>query len=176
MTNAQQTIPSWFLWSLYEKGVKETPGAKSTPRIIEYRDIAKIKISGDDSDVAWCAIFRDAALEANGVPSCRSPMARATSRNANFIELQTGVVGCVVEFWRGSKTSGLGHTGFYVGESATHIQVLGGNQGDAISIASFRRDSAKFGLVGFYWPKSIPVFGKGVTGIKEKFGTPVSVT
>jgi len=35
-------------------------------------------------------------------------------------------------YWRGSPDSGLGHVGFYMGETATQILTLGGNESDAV--------------------------------------------
>jgi hypothetical protein len=34
-----------------------------------------------------------------------------------------------------------GHVGLYLGETATHVQMLGGNQGDAVSIATVPESS-----------------------------------
>jgi uncharacterized protein (TIGR02594 family) len=54
-------------------------------------------------------------------------------------------VGCVVVFLR----DGGGHVGFVVGRDLQkNLLVLGGNQGDAVSIAAFRPERA----VGYRWP------------------------
>jgi uncharacterized protein (TIGR02594 family) len=177
MTKFQQVIASWYLWALYEKGIKEVAGPKSNPRIIAYREMARIKIAGDDSAVAWCAIGVNAALEANGVPGTASAMAVSFSRAPEkFVQLETPVLGCVVVWWRQTKKSGLGHVAFYVGENDTQIQALGPNQGDSWSIAMFPKNGAKMGLIGYFWPKGVPIFGTGNQGVKFKDTPAVSVT
>jgi uncharacterized protein (TIGR02594 family) len=53
---------------------------------------------------------------------------------------------------------GGGHVGFYVGEDATTYSVLGGNQGDKVSIARV----AKSRCVARRWPKGVAVIGKPI--------------
>jgi lysozyme family protein len=55
--------------------------------------------------------------------------------------------GTVVVFRRGSNPA-LGHVGFAVGETATHVMVLGGNQSDAVTVAPM----AKVDLLAQRWP------------------------
>jgi len=53
---------------------------------------------------------------------------------------------------------GGGHVGFYVGEDATAYHVLGGNQGDAVTIARIAKDRC----IARRWPAGRPVIGKPV--------------
>jgi hypothetical protein len=53
---------------------------------------------------------------------------------------------------------GGGHVGFYVGEDATAYHVLGGNQGDAVTIARI----AKARCVARRWPLGVKLTGKPV--------------
>ena len=58
------------------------------------------------------------------------------------------VYGCIVVMKRG-KNPGAGHVGFYVASLGdNHIRVLGGNQSDAVTIATFRRSS----VLSYRWP------------------------
>ena len=127
--------PVWWQWALHEIGVEEIPGHGSNSRILDYRTIAKTPSRMDDDDLPWCAIFVNAALEANGLPGSRSARARSFESDPNFEALDDPTLGCIVTFWRGTKGGGLGHVGFYRGETDTHIYVLGGNQGDSVSVA-----------------------------------------
>jgi hypothetical protein len=43
----------------------------------------------------------------------------------------------VVVFWRGAREGWQGHVGFYVGRGAGQVLVLGGNQSNAVTVASF---------------------------------------
>jgi len=53
--------------------------------------------------------------------------------------------GCIAVFTRG----GGGHVGFYVGETAETVKVLGGNQGDQVSV----REYPKSRLLGYRMPR-----------------------
>ena len=146
--------PAWYRWALAEAGVKEKPGRGSNPRILEYRTIGKTPLAGDDSDVPWCAIFVNAALEASGVKGTRSGMARSYERSTDFVKLKGPALGAVVTKWRTSPKSGLGHVGFYAGhDTRGRVVFLGGNQGDSVSRASF--DPGQ--VTGYWWPKGQPL-------------------
>jgi hypothetical protein len=53
--------------------------------------------------------------------------------------------GAIVVFSRGPTS---GHVGFYLSHTGSTIRVLGGNQGDAVSIADHDSDS----FLGYRWP------------------------
>ena len=144
--------PAWFQWALHDIGIKERPGRGSTARILEYRTLAQIPLKGDDSDVPWCAIFVNAALESCGIKGSRSGMARSFIHSKQFVRLEKASIGAITVFSspRGPST---GHVGFYRGEGAKVIYVLGGNQGDKVSIAPF----TKARLLGHFWPASLPL-------------------
>jgi len=146
--------PPWFSWALHEVGIRETPGRHSTERVMAYRDLAHIEIDGDDGDVPWCAIFVNAALEQCGIPGTRSAASQSFRHSDRFVPLAGPALGAVTVFWRVSKGSGLGHVGFYRGQVGDRIYVLGGNQGDAVSISPFAQ-GPRFGLVGYWWPKGV---------------------
>jgi DNA adenine methylase-like protein len=95
-------------------------------------------------------------------------MARAVERDANFVKLPGPALGAVCSFWRSSKTSGLGHTGFYRGETKTNVLVEGGNESDAVR----RQFSLKPNLVGYYWPKDYPLPQIGGIGVDDD-GKPI---
>ncbi len=150
----------WMVWAENEVGQREVAGRGSNPRIIAYRKLGQIPLDGDDSDVPWCKIFVNAAFHSAGLPISNNGMALSITRDPNFVEIDEPCYGAVAVFWRGSKGSGTGHIGFYVGEnsSATRVMVLGGNEGDMVKDdAWFPTDSPRFGLVGYYWPKGVPM-------------------
>jgi uncharacterized protein (TIGR02594 family) len=63
--------------------------------------------------------------------------------------LSKPVLGCIVVFWRGSKTGWSGHVGLVVGlDKAGNLMVLGGNQGDMVSIKPFGKER----VLGYRWP------------------------
>jgi uncharacterized protein (TIGR02594 family) len=142
-------------WAMREAtdGIEEEPNKDNRGPVIQrYIDLAKTGSQGDP----YCAIFVNAALEQAGIRGTRSAMARSFETSKHFTKLDGPSPGCVVTFWRGSRASGKGHTGFYDSENDTHVFVLGANQDDDCNVSGFPKKGNAFGLVGFYYPASLP--------------------
>ena len=144
-------LPPWVKAALDEIGQREVSGAKSNPRIIEYRSMAGIALGGDDSVVPWCAIFVNAMLAKSGVKGSGSAMARSFVSSPHFERLDRPVVGCITVI-SSNRGAASGHVFFYAAENGLMLQALGGNQDDSVNIAMFQK--AK--LVGHFWPKGQP--------------------
>jgi uncharacterized protein (TIGR02594 family) len=147
----------WLAISAAELGVKETPGPTSTKRILQYRAEAGCARKGDDGDVPWCRIYLVWVFARAGLPAAKNWMARAVESDPNFVKLAGPALGAVCSFWRGSRGGGLGHTGFYRGETVTKVLVEGGNENDAVRRAFYPKNGAAMGLVGYYWPRRVPL-------------------
>ena len=130
-------------------GTREYPGAKSNPIILAFWKLARL--SGIQNDnVPWCSGFACACMEAQGIRSPRSDSAKSWLTWG--APLSAPVLGCVVVFDR----PGGNHVGFVVGQDkAGNLMVLGGNQGDAVSIAAFPRSR----VAGYRWPLGVPMSG-----------------
>lgn len=142
--------PAWLALARAELGVRELPGTPDNPRIIKYWNDAKLASVADGQDeVPWCAAFVGAMLARSQIP--HSGKANARSYEAWGRKLNSPVLGCVVVFSR-PPHSWQGHVAFYLGSNprAGLVQVLGGNQSDAVSIASFHMDR----VVAWRWPAS----------------------
>jgi uncharacterized protein (TIGR02594 family) len=138
------TPAPWLLSGLAELGQHEQPGTADNPRIINfYRQVGHPEIRHDD--VAWCAAFVGAMLETAGLGSTRSLMARSYLDWG--MPLTKGRPGAIAVFRRGGDPSS-GHVGFWLGASGDRLQILGGNQGDAVSITTM----AKADLIALRWP------------------------
>lgn len=61
-------------------------------------------------------------------------------------------LGAIMSFWRGSPTSWQGHVGFYVGETATHYVIRGGNQTNMIKDSRIAKERLRDN--GSRWPKT----------------------
>lgn len=142
--------PPWFQAALHEIGFHETGNNQGIERYIA---MAHCGALGDP----WCAIFANAMLEASGTPGSRSPSSQSFRIHPGFVQLQQPALGCLVVFWRISKASGQGHVGFYRGEDASRVWTLGGNENDMVQIEALPKDSATFGLIGYWWPKGVPL-------------------
>lgn len=142
----------WMERALGEYGQAEIPGAKSNPRIIEYRKISGLNLAGDDGAVPWCAIFVNAMLRLANVPGSGSAMARSFASSRHFKKLAAPVVGCITVI-SSSRGPSSGHVFFYTAENDIMLQGLGANQNDAVNVAMFPKSK----LVGYYWPASVPL-------------------
>lgn len=99
---------------------------------------------GTTDDVAWCASFMCYCLEVNGLESTNSKSARSYEKYG--VATKEPREGDIVVFWRGSKSSGKGHVGFFKGfDKNGDIIVLGGNQGNKVCYAVY----PKAQLIGF---------------------------
>jgi len=116
----------------------------------------------------WCAIWANAKLEQSGIRGTRSPSSQSFRGDPNFAELDGPALGAIAVYWRGSPDSGLGHVGFYIGETATQILTLGANESDAVR--SQFEPRAK--LLGYWWPESVPLPDGGVIEVTSEAGNP----
>lgn len=169
--------PPWLIQGLKELGVKEVPGAAHNPAVLAYyREAGHPEIDNDET--AWCAAFAGAMLERAGVPSSKDLAARSYLTWGKKLEKPRR--GCVTVFWRGSPRSWTGHVAFWMGETAESVTVLGGNQGNAVSLAQYPKSQ----VLGYYWPVTGSnsrtfrasalgvLLGDGLTGI----GTAIAVS
>jgi uncharacterized protein (TIGR02594 family) len=115
---------------------------------------------GDPAKLPWCGDFVETAI-ATQLPEEPLPANPYLARNwLKFGKPCTPQLGAVLVFWRGSRTGVSGHVGFYVGETATHYRVLGGNQRNAVTDDAL---IAKPRLLGARWPlTALPPGGQTV--------------
>jgi uncharacterized protein (TIGR02594 family) len=122
-----------------EIGVKEIAGDKSNIDIMKYHSAVTNKTDTPDS-VPWCASFVAWVLESCAMQSTNSMRARSYEYWGLPVEYRNCLPGDIAVFWRGSKTSGLGHVAFVVAVSSDIIYCLGGNQNDAVNITKYSKE------------------------------------
>lgn len=139
--------PAWLIEARRYIGTREIPGARHEPKILAWwKAIRRGGIKDDETP--WCAAFVGGCLEAVGLVSTR--FESAASYLSWGQRLEAPEVGAVVVFTR----EGGGHVGFVVGRDyAGNLLVLGGNQGNAVSIAAFARGR----VTGYRWPAAVPL-------------------
>lgn len=139
--------PAWIKEARKLIGLREVKGGEHAPDILAmWRDIKRSGIKDDETP--WCAAFAGAMLERAGVRSSRFESAKSYLDWG--VRLDGPVPGCVVVFSR----DGGGHVGFVVGQDdADNLLVLGGNQGDQVSIRAFPRSR----VTGYRWPVDLPI-------------------
>lgn len=151
--------PKWLKLAREELGVAEVTGAKSNPRVIEYfADAGHPEVRSDET--AWCCGFVSAMLHRSGLPTTGSLAARSYLNYGK--KLTEPKLGCIVVFSRGNS-SWEGHVAFFISETATTIRVLGGNQNNRVSIASYPKSK----LLGYRWPVEPTVEALAEAGSSE---------
>ena len=99
---------------------------------------------GDDSILPWCGGFIAWCMATSGL-SYPDRYASARAWLDWGLKLDAPCLGCIVVFSR----DGGGHVGMVVGKDTQgRLMVLGGNQGDAVSIAAFTLDR----VLGYRFP------------------------
>lgn len=137
------TEPRWLTRARADIGQRETLGANDSPRIRAMLKKLRLEwLAGQP----WCG-----TIMAEWLGDCGHPPPPNAFRARAWAEwgrpLTIPLLGCVVVFARPGV--GTGHVGLVVGTDARNrLMVLGGNQGDAVSIAPF--DRAR--VLAYRWP------------------------
>lgn len=122
----------WIKVARKEIGVREYPGPKDNPRVVEYIKATSITPTMWHDETPWCASFVCWCLEQVGIRSTRRANARSYLDFGR--EITTPEPGCIAVFARGDHPA-QGHVGFVVGvESDGDLQILGGNQANRVCI------------------------------------------
>lgn len=119
-------------------GITEGPGPADNPVIIEmYSSVGQDWVEHDS--VAWCAAFVGHCMERAGLRSTRKLNARSYLGWGVPVDIDDALPGDVVILSRGDPSGWQGHVGFFVRSTGPSIDILGGNQGDAVSIRRFSK-------------------------------------
>lgn len=133
--------PAWLKIARREIGVAERdPG--ENPRILEY--LATTTLSDKDKqrdETAWCAAFLNWCLKTAGKKTLNTAWALSWAGYAK--EAATPKLGDVVVFHRDGASSKGGHVGFFLRDLGTGIEIIGGNQSNAVTVASFPKNGKK---------------------------------
>jgi len=146
------TEARWLKLARTDLGIRETPGVANNPVLMKrFAGITKaLGIAYNADSVPWCGAIMAWWMTQSGIAPPAIAV-RAKSWATWGTPLAKGSLGCVVVFGR----VGGGHVALYLGEDATHYHVLGGNQGDAITVARIAKDRA----IALRWPKGEPGIG-----------------
>lgn len=136
--------PVWLAGARKLVGLKEIVGSKHEKQIVAF--FAEAGNPGvKDDETAWCAAFVGAMLKKAGVKGTGKLNARSYLQWG--VKIDQPRVGCIVVFKRGNS-AWQGHVAFYLRTVGNRIEVLGGNQGNAVSIAQYPKSA----LLGYRWP------------------------
>lgn len=110
----------------------EHPGEENNKRIVEYHSATDGRATTDE--VPWCSSFACWVVSRSGIKSPASAWAKSWLNWG--IHLPHPTRGCIAVFSRGEES---GHVGFFDREEGENIIILGGNQGDRVSLAAYNK-------------------------------------
>ncbi len=123
------TAPKVLVQAIKLFGTKEIVGPQHNPVIISWADELGLKKIYTSDEIAWCGLFVAICVKRAGKKLVENPLwARNWVKWGTKVDV--AMLGDVLVFSRGSG----GHVGFYVGEDQKAYHVLGGNQGNEVSV------------------------------------------
>lgn len=130
---AKEPGPKMLVELLSHLGLAEIPGAASNPVIMGWaKEVGAASYYSND-DTPWCALAMSHCAKAAGKPLPPDPL--AAKNWARFGQpVAKPMLGDIVVFPH--------HVAMYVGETATTWVLLGGNQGDKVSIMDWSKAAA----------------------------------
>ena len=138
-------------------GTREVPGGANNPVIMSWGNRLGARILGiayTADSVPWCGLFAAHCVAQAGLtPPKIAIRAKAWATWGQALPMHTVIpLGAVAVFDR----QGGGHVGFVDSLNADGtLNILGGNQGDAVNVRRFGRDR----LIALRWPSGVAVGG-----------------
>jgi uncharacterized protein (TIGR02594 family) len=123
-----EEAPRHLLKAVELFGTTEIVGPKHNPVIMDWAKETNLKQYTND-EIPWCGLYMAVVMKRANRDVVKDPL---WARNwAKFgVAVKEPMLGDVLVFQRETG----GHVGLYISESRTHYHVLGGNQGNAVSI------------------------------------------
>lgn len=117
--------------------IQELPGTSEHPFIQWCHMLCGLGHDQPDT-VPWCSSFVNAVAWQLRLPRSKSAAARSWLTIGEAVSgFNFASVGYDVVVLKRGSNAALGHVGFYAGHDGERIHVLGGNQGNTVSIAPF---------------------------------------
>ena len=124
-------------YELAQKEIGTVEWAKGdNPKVVAYfKDSGNAGVTDDET--AWCAAFVGAMLARSGVKPTGKLNARSYLDWGIPVDRKDAKPGDVVVFKRGNS-SWQGHVAFFVKDKGALIEVLGGNQSNAVNVKGYQ--------------------------------------
>ena len=130
-------------------GLKEIAGPQHNPEILAmFAEIGHDWVKDDETP--WCSAALNYFCKKMGYERSGKLDARSWLRLPMMVLKPS--LGDIVVFWREDASGWKGHVGLFINWDDNNIWVLGGNQGDCISIRPYPREQ----LLGFRRAKKLP--------------------
>lgn len=119
-------------------GIKEVAGAVDNPQIMAMLRMDQSWPANDE--VPWCSAFVNYVAKLGGCERSKSLAARSWVNVGSFLRIEDALPGFdIVVLSRGSNPA-QGHVGFFHDVTDVGVLLLGGNQGNSVSVSEFSRD------------------------------------
>ena len=124
-------LPRIIVEGLQLLGVVEKVGNDNNPLILSWARELGLEAVYKADEIPWCGLFAGVVVKRAGFPVVKDPLWARNWQHFGLPVKRPGL-GDVLAFKRGTG----GHVGFMIGidKDRSHYHVLGGNQGDAVSI------------------------------------------
>lgn len=119
-------------------GVKERKGDLHHPLIQWWLSLCHYDLDVAD-EIPWCSAFVNGIAWEFDLPRTSSAAARSWLRLPTAVQLADAIVGFDVVILERAGSPTAGHVGLYGGHSLQTVMLLGGNQGDAVTVQAFDR-------------------------------------
>ncbi len=160
-----------------QEWVKAPGGARRSNPVVEQWIEAVAGKRLDAIRTPWCAYWLGFRLQEDGHPSTKSGMARSYLSYGEQLDPDDAdkwKEGDIVVLWRGRSDDGItGHVGFLLYYTHDTVILVGGNQGDTVSIQAFPRSK----VIGVCRPRPLSASrtartagGSAVTGTVAEIG------
>lgn len=156
----------WIKTARQYVGLKEIKGTQHNPTIVRWlNDMGQFsnesKAWWKDDETPWCGLFVGHVMGSSSRFVVKEWYRAKEWASPHLIKLAKPAYGCIAVMDR----TGGGHVGFVIGkDSRGNIMLIGGNQGDMVSIAAF--DPSR--ITGYFWPSKWEE-GKLVKAVPHSF-------
>jgi uncharacterized protein (TIGR02594 family) len=150
----REDVP-WMDIASEEVGETEEKGAgRNNSRIVEYHSATSLRAKDDETP--WCSSFVNWVMKEAGYTGTNNALAKSWLDWGETLDSpRYGAItvikrkGAQSDAATGSSTGY--HVAFYVGSTSSHIELLGGNQGDSVKSSRFALGS--YEVCGYRWPR-----------------------
>lgn len=119
-----------------ELGETEIAGtARNNRRIQQYLSV--VGLPNDPDETPWCSAFVNWVLKKAGVEGITGSAAARSWLKFGRSSKDAPKPFDIVVFWRGERNGWQGHVAFFLSQTSDTIKVLGGNQGNCVSVAEY---------------------------------------
>lgn len=117
-------------------GIREVRGARANPVIVDM--LRRLLPWAKSDETPWCSAFvNEVVYQCGGTPILNAA-ARSWLKVGRHM-YKDWLPGDIVILHRGNPKSWTGHVGFYCRHNSRYVWLLGGNQGNSVSIRAYRR-------------------------------------